>query len=112
MGPSHLHPFCVQVVGNATDLGHTARLPIVQSIVWASLEPGPAVPGLASICVEPPCSQNTQNGAKEHDTISRKLPVARLRASLSPCEVVSPSSSVLVSLVVSISINCANELMS
>lgn len=112
MGPSHVHPFCVQVVSNATDIGHTARLPIVQNTVWASLEVGPAVPGLACISAELPCSQDTQNGAQEHDTASGKLPVARLRTSLSPCEVISPSSSVLVRLVVSISINYANELMS
>lgn len=49
----------------------------MQSMVWASLEVGPAVPGLACSGVELPCSQDTQNRAKEHDTASGKLPVAR-----------------------------------
>lgn len=96
MGPSRVHPFCVQAVGNATAAGHTTRLPITQSMVWASVEVAPAVPGLACINVELPCSQDTQNGAKECDAASGTLPLARLRTSLSPCEVVSPSSSVLV----------------
>lgn len=77
MGPSHVHPFCVQVMGNATDVRPTTRRPIMQSMVWASLEVGPAVPGLACSGVELPCSQDTQNRAKEHDTASGKLPVAR-----------------------------------